>query len=256
VEREDTGPSVVLFGVPICAVKLDVVIGWVDDAVRLRRRLRLGVVNAAKIVNMRRDPELGRDVLSSDAILADGMSVVWASRLVGKPLPERVAGIDVMLRILDHGRSRGYRIYLLGATAAVLEAAATILTERYSGIEIVGLQHGFFAADEEADVARRICESRADVLFVGMTSPRKERFMARWGEGLGVPVVHGVGGSFDVVAGKVKRAPDVWQRFGVEWLYRVKQEPRRLWRRYLVTNSLFAVMTFWEVLRAARRRDA
>jgi N-acetylglucosaminyldiphosphoundecaprenol N-acetyl-beta-D-mannosaminyltransferase len=205
---------------------------------------------------MRRDRELSDDVLSSDAILADGMSVVWASRLIGRPLPERVPGIDLMLRIFEHGRSSGYRVYLLGAARDVVEETAARLSQQYRGIQIVGRRDGFFTDQEELAVAEHIRASNADVLFVGMTSPRKERFMSRWGDRLGVPVVHGVGGSFDVVAGKVKRAPEVWQRFGVEWLYRVKQEPRRLWRRYLVTNSLFIAMTAREMVRAVRRRSA
>jgi N-acetylglucosaminyldiphosphoundecaprenol N-acetyl-beta-D-mannosaminyltransferase len=250
---EQVAPIYIL-GVPVAPVTMDEAVDWVDVAVRERRRLRVGVVNAAKIVNMRRDPELRDDVLSSDIILADGMSVVWASRLLGCPLPERVAGIDLMFRILMRGQAPGYRIYLLGAAQDVVEAATAHVRARYPGIEIVGHHHGYFAGSEEAAVASAICSARPDVLFVGMTSPRKERFLADWGERLGVPVCHGVGGSFDVLAGKVERAPERWQRLGLEWLYRVKQEPRRLWRRYLVTNSVFLGLVLRDLARRAAGR--
>jgi N-acetylglucosaminyldiphosphoundecaprenol N-acetyl-beta-D-mannosaminyltransferase len=112
----------------------------------------------------------------------------------------------------------------------------------YPGVQVAGSRDGYFKDAEEQAVAADIGASRADILLVAMTSPKKEKFLARWSETLGVPVCHGVGGSFDVMAGKVERAPDLWQRLGLEWLYRVKQEPRRLWRRYLVTNALFCGM--------------
>jgi N-acetylglucosaminyldiphosphoundecaprenol N-acetyl-beta-D-mannosaminyltransferase len=221
----------------------------VESAVATREPLHIGVVNAAKIVNMRRDPALRNDVLSSDVVFADGMAVVWASRFLGQPLPERVAGIDLMHGILDRGRDRGWRVYCLGASAGVLERTVAEMKSRY-GATIAGSHDGYFSADEEEAVAGEIAESRADVLFVAMTSPTKERFLARWSERMAVPVTHGVGGSFDVLAGKVERAPEIWQRLGLEWLFRVRQEPRRLWRRYLVTNTLFCWQVAVEWVRA------
>lgn len=243
-----------ILGVPIVPATLDEAVSWVDHAVAARERLRVGVVNAAKIVSMRDDPELRVDVLSSDVVLADGMSVVWASRLLGRPLPERVAGIDLMHRILELGRNKGYRVYLLGAAADVVATAAARIRQGYAGIEVVGCQHGYFTDDEEESVARHIVDARPDILFVAMTSPRKERFLARWSGQLGVPVCHGVGGSLDVLAGKVRRAPQGWQRLGLEWLYRVGQEPARLWRRYLVTNSVFVAILLGELVRRWARR--
>jgi N-acetylglucosaminyldiphosphoundecaprenol N-acetyl-beta-D-mannosaminyltransferase len=229
-----------LFGVPIAAMTMDQALALVDDAVRERTRLQIGVVNAAKIVNMRRDPVLRDDVLSSDLILADGIAVVWAARLLGRPLPERVAGIDLMLGML--GNPRGYRVFCLGATSEVLDRACARIAADFPQAVIAGRHHGYFAPDEEEAVAAEVAGSRADVLFVAMTSPKKEKFMARWSATMGVPVCHGVGGSFDVLAGKARRAPQIWQKLGLEWLYRVKEEPGRLWKRYLVTNTLFCGM--------------
>jgi SAM-dependent methyltransferase len=113
-------------------------------------------------------------------------------------------------------------------------------------VVLAGRHHGYFPPEEEPAIARAIQAARPDILLVGMTSPRKERFLARWGSDLDIPVCHGVGGSFDVLAGKVRRAPRAWQRAGLEWLYRVLQEPRRLWRRYLVTNTLFCLLLLRE----------
>jgi N-acetylglucosaminyldiphosphoundecaprenol N-acetyl-beta-D-mannosaminyltransferase len=240
-----------LLGVPVSALTMDDVLDRVDEAIAPRQRLRIGVVNAAKLVNMRRDAALRQDVLSSDLILADGMSVVWASRLLGRPLPERVTGIDLMLGMLRRAARKGHRVYCLGATQEVLDGVAEHIAGNYPGLQLAGRHHGYFGPAEESVVAAGIAAARADILFVAMTSPRKERFMARWGDQLAVPVCHGVGGSFDILAGKVRRAPKCWQRLGLEWLYRVGQEPRRLWRRYLVTNTLFS----WMVLAAWLRES-
>ncbi len=245
-----TGPAarLGLRDIPIDGLTMEQALDRVDTAVSSGRRLRIGVVNAAKIVNMTREAELREDVLSSDLILADGTSVVWAGRLLGRPIPERVAGIDLMMGILRRGNERGYRVFCLGATEEVLDKVCTRIADDFPGVKLVGWRNGYYAAGEEETLAAEIDAARPDVLFVAMTSPRKERFLARWGDRLSVRVWHGVGGSFDVLAGKVQRAPLAWQRLGLEWLYRVLQEPRRLWKRYLVTNTVFCAMILRELL--------
>lgn len=241
-----------LFGVPIHALTMSGALDVIHESITSRKRLAIGVVNAAKLVNMRQDPNLREDVLSSDLILADGLSVVWAARLLRRPLPERVAGIDLMHAMLARGQEHGYRFYCLGATQDVLDKVLDAIATTYPGAKIAGWHHGYFSADEEATVVRHIVEAQPDILFVAMTSPRKERFMGRWAGQLNVPVLHGVGGSFDVLAGKVRRAPLGWQRLGLEWLYRLLQEPRRLWKRYLITNTLFCSMLAGELARGLR----
>lgn len=238
-----------LLGVPIDALTMEQVLDRVDKTIVARGHLRIGIVNAAKLVHMRRDVTLRADVRSCDLILADGVPVVWASRLLGRPLPERIAGIDLMLGMLRRGNQAGYRIYCLGASEGVLATAVTRITREYRQVRLVGHHHGYFTPQEEPALVAAIAGAQPDILLVGISSPKKERFLARWSDQLGVPVCHGVGGSFDVLAGKVRRAPLAWQRLGLEWLYRVKQEPRRLWRRYLVTNSLFCAMVLCEFVR-------
>lgn len=227
-----------MLGTRIHAATIQDALNAVQTAITNGDRLIIGVVNAAKIVRMRADAELSEDVNNSDLIFADGMSVVLASRILGKRLPERVTGIDLMTGILERGMRQQYRVYCLGATEEVSSVVERELRRTYPGVNIVGRRNGYFSETEEAEIVRDIAQANPDVLFVAITSPKKERFMARWSDKLNATVVHGVGGSFDVVAGKVKRAPESWQRLGLEWLYRVKQEPGRLWKRYLVTNTL------------------
>jgi N-acetylglucosaminyldiphosphoundecaprenol N-acetyl-beta-D-mannosaminyltransferase len=234
----------VILGIPVNAMTMSQVLDCVDTAIEKKEPLHIGVINAAKLVNMHRDQYLKDDVLASDLVLADGSAVVLAGKILGQPLPERVAGIDLMTGIFERGKSRNYRIFCLGATEEISEKVAKRIKQDYPGVVLAGRRNGYFSAEEEKEVAAEIAASKADVLFVAMTSPKKENFMAKWNDTMNVTVCHGVGGSFDVMAGKVERAPEAWQKLGLEWLYRVKQEPGRLWKRYLVTNTLFCWMVF------------
>jgi N-acetylglucosaminyldiphosphoundecaprenol N-acetyl-beta-D-mannosaminyltransferase len=243
-------------GVSVHALTMDQVVSIANDAIADRRRLLVGVVNAAKVVNMQRQPLLQQSVTDCDLVLADGMAVVWAARLLGRPLPERIAGIDLMEQLLAAAQTHGHRVYLLGATEEVLRATRERIAADFPGLAIAGSRNGYFAEDQEAGICSDIRNAQADVLFVGISSPKKEAFLARWKDDLGVPVCHGVGGSFDVIAGKVKRAPRLMQRLCLEWLYRVIQEPRRMWRRYLVTNVLFGKMVLSQLPRSRRAKEA
>jgi len=240
----------IVLGTPVDALDMQQTLDVVHAAIKSRKSLNIGVVNAAKIVNMLRNVDLREDVLSSDIILADGASVVWASKMLNEPLPERVAGIDIMYGILERGNKENYRVYCLGATEEISKIVENEIHERFPNVVVAGRRNGYFNEDEEEAVAKDIANSKADVLFVAITSPKKENFMAKWNDIMNVPVVHGVGGSFDVMSGKVERAPKIWQKLGLEWLYRVKQEPGRLWKRYLVTNTLFV----WHVLKECCRK--
>jgi N-acetylglucosaminyldiphosphoundecaprenol N-acetyl-beta-D-mannosaminyltransferase len=209
-------------------------------------------INAAKLVTLQRDERMRSIVEGCDLVSADGQGIVWASRLVGDPLPARVAGIDLMDGLLALAERNGYRVFILGARRDVLSLAVARLRARYPRLNLVGYRDGYFEDSEAPIVAREIGRSGAQILFVAMTSPRKEYFLGEYGRRIGVRLAMGVGGSIDVIAGKTKRAPAAWQRLGLEWLYRMLQEPRRLARRYLVTNVRFAGMVAREVLRRGR----
>jgi N-acetylglucosaminyldiphosphoundecaprenol N-acetyl-beta-D-mannosaminyltransferase len=238
-----------LFGLNVDAVTLTEAVAICERALTTRQRLLVGVVNAAKVVKLNADQSLRESLLECDLLLADGQSVVWASRFLGRPLPERVAGIDLFESLLDLANRQGYRVYLLGATANVLATLEEVIRVRWPGIKVAGSRDGYFKAVEGVEIAADIASSGADMLFLGMGTPAKELFLARYADGLGVPIMHGVGGSFDVLAGVTRRAPDRWQRWGMEWAYRLLQEPRRLWRRYLVTNTAFLFLLLGERIR-------
>ncbi|MEZ0090353.1 WecB/TagA/CpsF family glycosyltransferase [Streptacidiphilus sp. EB129] len=238
-----------LFGVQLDALTMDQTVRRCLEAVRDGEQLEIGVVNAAKLVNMRRDPRLAAAVSGCDLVVADGQAVVWAARVLRTPLPERVAGIDLFMRLLAEAESAGLPVYFLGAKAEVLELMLRQVAERFPELRVAGSRDGYFSDEQQQEVAEGIAATGAQLLFLGMTSPKKEIFTANYGGRTGVSVVHGVGGSFDILAGVTRRAPASWQRLGLEWLYRALQEPRRLGRRYVTTNVLFLLMTARELVR-------
>jgi N-acetylglucosaminyldiphosphoundecaprenol N-acetyl-beta-D-mannosaminyltransferase len=209
-------------------------------AMRARKRLQHGDVNVAKFVSLKKDPELRGFIAESDMVCADGMGIVWGCRLMGLSVPERVAGIDLMTGVIEVCAREGFRPYFLGARPEVLEKAIAELRRRYPSIAIAGWRNGYFQPEDEAKIVADVQASGADCLFVGITSPMKERFLKRYRDALNVPVQLGVGGSFDVMAGVIRRAPHWIQKLGLEWLFRFAQEPRRLGWRYLTTNTQFA----------------
>ena len=212
-------------------------------------------LNAAKVVNAQKDNELQAALWRFDFVTADGQSVVWAAHLLGAPVPERLPGVDLMEAILERAAVRGWRIYLLGAKPKILELATAKLMGRYPKLSIAGSRHGYFSHDEEQAVVNEVRAARADVLFVALGSPEKELFLDRHREKLGVAFAMGVGGAFDVIAGVRKRAPKALQRMGLEWAFRLVQEPLRLSPRYFMSNALFLGLICKElILRVLRRR--
>jgi len=205
------------------------------------------VVNVAKLVNMQKDKTLHESVQSCDLINIDGQGVVLGARFCGHDVPERVAGVDLFHELLNMSQQEGFPVFLLGASEAVVSKTKTRVEGLYPNLEVAGYHHGYFWDDEEA-VVNQIKQSGAKLLFVAITSPKKENFINKWQDKLGVNFVLGVGGTFDVVAGKVKRAPNWMQKYGLECLYRVLQEPRRMFMRYFTTNSKFFLLLIKEKL--------
>ena len=238
-----------LFGLAMDGLRIGEVVERCRLAIQTRRPLLIGVLNAAKIVNLRRDATLRDALLDCDMLLADGQSVVWASWLLRRPLPERVAGIDLFEALLDLADLERRSVYLLGARPEVLGALTQNVRQRWPGLQIAGSHDGYFADAEASDIAADIRASGADMLFLGMASPKKELYLRRFRHELDIPVLHGVGGSFDILAGLTRRAPLGWRRLGLEWAYRLAQEPRRMWKRYLVTNVGFISLTVIEAFR-------
>ena len=226
-------------GSPMDSASMVETVAYIASRIEKKEFLQHVVVNVAKLVNMQKDAELAASVKACDLINIDGMGVVIGARFMGHDIPERVAGVDLFHNLLDMSADKGFPVFLLGAEEAIVEKTAAKVKELHNGIQVAGYHHGYFWDDEEA-VVKQIKESGARLLFVAITSPKKENFINKWQDQLGVDFVMGVGGTFDVVAGKVKRAPVWMQNYGLEWFYRVMQEPGRMWKRYAETNSKFA----------------
>jgi N-acetylglucosaminyldiphosphoundecaprenol N-acetyl-beta-D-mannosaminyltransferase len=176
--------------------------------------------------------------------------VVWASRLLGKPLKERVAGIDLFEALMQRAGECGWRVFLLGARMDVVSAVAETYQRRYPNLVLAGWRDGYWNDAQEAMVVEQIRASGADLLFVAISSPKKEQFLGRYQGEMKIPFAMGVGGTFDVAIGRVKRAPKWMQRAGLEWFYRFLQEPRRMFRRYFIDDMAF----IWLLIKEAARR--
>ena len=235
----------------ICNIPVDVLtmkqtVEIIDDAISKKLSILHGALNAAKLVNAHKNNVLKTSLLNCDIINADGKAIVWASKFLNRPLPERVAGIDLMDTLVKLAAAKKYKIFFFGAKEKVVQK----VVEKYSndyGIDIIaGYHNGYYDKKDEGEIAKEIANSHSDILFVAITSPVKEIFLNKYKKIIKVPFIMGVGGSFDVVAGIVKRAPKWMQDAGFEWLFRVIQEPRRMWKRYLITNSMFIYLILKE----------
>jgi N-acetylglucosaminyldiphosphoundecaprenol N-acetyl-beta-D-mannosaminyltransferase len=226
---------------------MDETLSIVNDTIVNEESIHHVVVNAGKIVQMQKDEQLRESVNNSDIINADGQAVVWASKILNKPLKERVSGIDLMINLIELAAKNNYKIFLLGAKEEVVSKVAEIYSSKYGNNIIAGYRNGYFKKEEEPIIAKEIADSGAQMLFVAITSPIKEIFLYNH-RGLlkEVNFIMGVGGSFDVIAGITKRAPVWMQKMGLEWFYRFLQEPKRMWKRYLIGNSKFILLVLKE----------
>ena len=231
-------------GSPMHTVSMGETVSFIEQRIASKTFTQHVVVNVAKLVNMQKDPVLAESVTSCDIINIDGMGVVLGARLLGHDVPERVAGVDLFQELIKLAACEQFPVFLLGATEEVVTRTANRVQHKHPDLILAGFHHGYFWDNEEV-VVQKIKNCGARMLFVAITSPKKENFINRWRDQLGVDFVMGVGGTFDVVAGKVSRAPLWMQKYGLEWLYRVFQEPRRMWKRYMKTNTLF----IWLVIR-------
>jgi exopolysaccharide biosynthesis WecB/TagA/CpsF family protein len=238
-----------LLGLSFDAVTMDAAVERCLDLCRGPRTSHTVITaNASHLCMLRRDAELARACRAGDLILADGMSVVWSLRALGRHIPERVTGVDLMARLLGAAGKNRLRVYFLGAGREVVKELVERTRTQNAGIEIAGFRDGYFAPEDHFGIVEEIRTSRAHMLFVGMPSPFKETWCELYRDRLDVPLIIGVGGSFDVLAGFIKRAPRWVQSLGMEWFWRLMMEPGKLWRRYLTTNSEFIWFAGREIL--------
>ena len=226
------------------AISLDETVDEIEKIIARGVPTQHVVINASKVNLMEADPELASIVNECPLINADGASIVWAAKKLGVPLVERVTGIDLFQRLVELASEKGYRIYLFGAKEEVVTRVKAIFEDRYPGIQIAGYRNGYFTEADEPQIVSDMAASGADMMFVAFSSPKKEYWVHKYIDQIGIPFVMGVGGSFDVVAGVTDRAPTWMQEHGLEWFYRFIQEPGRLWKRYIIGNLKFVALTY------------
>ena len=231
--------------IPLDILTMDETINKIDKAIISNKQVHHCVINAGKVVKIQNDEILKESVINSDIINADGMSIVWAVRFLGYKIQERVAGIDLMENLIRLAHEKDYSCFFLGAKEEVVKNVVNHYSVKYSEKIIAGFRDGYFDIDEEKIIIDQIIKSRPNFLFVAITSPKKEIFLNKYKAKLkSVNLIMGVGGSFDVISGEVKRAPLFMQKIGLEWFYRFVQEPVRMWRRYLIGNLKFIIIIF------------
>ncbi len=239
--------KVKLLNAPIDCLSMDQCIDRVAEIIRAGGARRVITLNPEILYRaVQFDHSLLELIKRADLVTADGEGIVWAGQMAGTPFSERVTGIDLMLRLVERAADEGWKIYLLGAAPGVAEEAAEKLTRRFPKLQVVGTRHGYFRPDEEVNIVQSIRQKAPQLLFVALGAPAQEKWIDRNIEGIGHVVAIGVGGSFDVISGRVDRAPLWMRKFKIEWLGRLISEPSR-WRRMLVLPK-FA----WLVIRTYR----
>ena len=239
-----------MMGCQIDNLTMEETLGRVEQFIASGQPHQHVVVNVDKLVKASRDAELRQIINDCALINVDGMPVVWASRLLGKPLKSRVAGVDLFEALMQRASTKQWRVFLLGAREEVVSGVKSLYEAKYPGLVVAGYRNGYWKADEEPAVVEQIKAAQADLLFVAISSPKKEQFLGQYQAEMKIPFAMGVGGTFDVAVGKVKRAPLWMQNNGLEWFYRFLQEPRRMFKRYFIDDIAF----FWLLAKEATRR--
>jgi len=232
---------------PVDNLSLEEALQKTEEFIRSRKPHQHVAINVDKIIKMRRDPQFRKTVTSCDLITVDGQPLIWVSKLLGQPIKERFGGLDIMNGLIPRAADKGYRIYFLGAKDEVIKKVVEYYKLKFSSLKIAGWHNGYWGTKEEEKIVSEIKNAKPHILFVAISSPKKEAFLQKYLGKMNVPFVMGVGGAFDIIAGVTKRAPKWMQRCSLEWLFRLHQEPRRLWKRYLVEDPIFVLMVAKEL---------
>ncbi|XID91115.1 WecB/TagA/CpsF family glycosyltransferase [Paenibacillaceae bacterium WGS1546] len=235
-------PTVSLYGVPFSKMNMQETVDYLANAIEERRPQRVITGNPIMLMVGLSDPSFHHTLSTADLVVPDGAGVVWAAHRMKQPVKERVAGFDLMHELLKEGDRRGWSAYLLGATPEVIEAAREKLAGQFPGVRFAGCRDGYFTDKDDGEVVAAIREANPDMLFVARSTMNQEPWIEKYQSALRVPVVMGVGGSFDVVSGKLKRAPAFFRKAGLEWLYRLLQEPSRLGRMMVLPRFAIKVI--------------
>ncbi len=244
----------IILGVPIDDLTMEQALARLEEFIALGRKTgkshQIATVNADFVTKSLDDPELRLILQESDMATADGMPLVWGARLLGVPLEGRVTGADLVPALAERAAQKGYSLYFLGGAPGIAQKAKTILETRYPGVNITGVFSPPVSSvlDMDASIVENIRAAKPDILLVAFGNPKQEKWINMHARDLPVPVMIGVGGTFDFIAGATKRAPMWMQKSGLEWIFRLAQEPKRLWKRYVVDLwgfGFFFVRQWW-----------
>ena len=240
-----------ILGVPVDCVTMAKALEWTDALMKERHPCTILAVNPEKVMRAQHDGKLLDQLRAADLLIPDGIGIVLATRFLGLGHAERVPGSELMPKLCERAASKGHTVFLFGASKEVNQKAVTVLRERYPGIRIVGFQHGYVKDEDMPAVITRINVCQPDILFVALGSPYQEMWMARYLPQLKVKVCQGVGGTFDVIAGRVRRAPILFRTLHLEWFYRLASNPRRIRRQTALPMFAYRILKkrFFEQLR-------
>lgn len=234
--------------IEVLNVKIDVVtmkeaVSKIEGFIAKKRPHLVVTPNAEMVMMANQDKDFAQILNHADLVIPDGAGVVWAARYNGDTMPERVAGYDLVQNLLIEAANKKYRIYMLGGAPGIVDKAKESAEKRYPGVQIVGTRHGFFTKEEEPEIVNDIIKYYPDILLVALGVPRQEKWLAEYMEQINTPVAIGVGGTFDVMAGTVRRAPLWMQNANLEWLYRLLSEPKRAIRMLALPRFVLRVIT-------------
>ena len=241
-----TIPTVSLFGVDVSKMDMSTTVAYLSDVIQTRTPHQVITVNPIIMMNGLDQPAFMSILKRADLIVPDGTGVVWAAQHMGNPVAERVTGFDLVHQLMEVGSQRGWKVFLLGASPETIQQAHQRLAQQYPSIQLVGYRDGFFGEAEDAEVIAMIRAANPDILFVGRSTNTQEPWIDRYRAELNIPVMMGVGGSFDVISGNLKRAPQIFQKLQLEWLFRLIRQPWRYKR--MLDLPRFA----WRVLRNSK----
>lgn len=236
-------PVVSIFGIPFSKMAMRETVAYLTLVIKRRDSIQVITANPIMVMAAVHDPQYKRVMQQADLIVPDGTGVVWAANYVGQPVAERVTGFELLHELFRVGETERWSVFMLGTSSEVIEEAALRLRHQYPAVNIVGVRDGYFGPDQDEEVVAQIRAANPDILFVARGADTQEPWIARYRHQLGVPLMMGVGGSFDVISGKMKRAPKLFQKLRLEWFYRLLKEPSRFKR--MLALPKFA----WKVIR-------
>jgi N-acetylglucosaminyldiphosphoundecaprenol N-acetyl-beta-D-mannosaminyltransferase len=242
-----------IFNTRICNLSKEEVIVGIQDSIISNKKEIIFTPNVDHIVKISKDDDFASAYKCSTIIVTDGMPLFWASRLVGKPIIQRIPGVDLFVQLLSIAENNSYPVYFLGSTDLVLEALLNTVRQNYPKLIVVGQHNGFFNDDNE--VINTINSAKPTLLFIGMGGGKQEKWVAKFKDKLSPPIQICIGGSYEVICGNKKRAPRFIQKIGFEWLYRLLQDPQHLWKRYLVEDIYFFNIIINELKKTSSVRE-